>query len=72
MIDFIKSLNPWVVVDWHYCEIKEHGVRVLRYEGTAYLWKAWITGVVVCIANFLLSIIIPDHPKSDFFITKHL
>lgn len=66
----LKSFNPWLIVGWRYCEKDAIGLRVLKAEGTNYLWKALAVYLLLLVANFLIALTGIDHPKSDFLIVE--
>ena len=71
MVDFkrqIKLLNPWYIVKWIYTESDEKGLRLLKSEGTTYLWRAIILAGVLWVANLLIALTGVQNVKSELFI----
>ena len=64
----LKLLNPFHIVKWIYTESDDKGLRLLKSEGTTYLWKAVILAGVLWLANFLIALTGVQNVKSDLFI----
>ena len=66
----LRWINPWLIVGWRYCEQDDFGIRVLRKQGTTYLWRCMVTAGVLWVANFLIDATGMPQNKSDFFIVS--
>lgn len=64
----IKRFNPWLTVKWIYTESDDKGLRLLKSEGTTYLWRALILAGTLWIANLLIALTGVQNVKSDLFI----
>jgi len=64
----IKLLNPWQIVKWMYTESDDKGLRLLKSEGTTYLWRALVIAGFLWAANFLIALTGVQNVESDFFI----
>lgn len=64
----LRLLNPWLIVGWRYCEKDEHGLLLLKAEGTTYFWRAIATYCALLAINILIRWTGVDHPKSEYFI----
>ena len=64
----LRWFNPWLIVSWRYCEKDNIGLRVLKYEGRTYLWRALVIYLFLLSASFLIALTGIDHPKGDFLI----
>ena len=61
--------NPWHIVRWVYCERDKHGLRLMKKEGTTYLWKALATWALVAFCNQALMWCGFEYETADFIIT---
>jgi hypothetical protein len=64
----LKQMNPWLTVKWIYTESDDKGLRLLKSEGTTYLWRALVIAGFLLAANFLIALTGVQNVKSDLFI----
>ncbi len=67
-MEWIKRFNPWLIVKWIYTESDDKGLRLLKSEGTTYLWRALILAGTLWTANLLIALTGVQNIKSDLFI----